>query len=54
VLGDSLLTAPDVATLAPRLAERLQGDEFVVLKASRGVALERLLPDLVARTSSTT
>lgn len=54
VLGDSLLTAPDVATLAPLLAERLQGDEFVVLKASRGVALERLLPDLVARTSSTT
>jgi UDP-N-acetylmuramoyl-tripeptide--D-alanyl-D-alanine ligase len=54
VLGDTLLTAPDAATLAPQLAERLQGDEFVVLKASRGVALERLLPDLVARTSSTT
>jgi UDP-N-acetylmuramoyl-tripeptide--D-alanyl-D-alanine ligase len=54
VLGDSLLTAPDVATLAPLLAERIQGDEFVVLKGSRGVALERLLPDLVARTSSTT
>ena len=53
-LGDRLLTAPDAATLAPPLAERLQGDEFIVLKASRGVALERLLPDLVARTSSTT
>jgi UDP-N-acetylmuramoyl-tripeptide--D-alanyl-D-alanine ligase len=54
VLGDTLVTAPDTATLAPLLAERLQGDEFVVLKASRGVALERLLPDLVARASSTT
>ena len=54
VLGDTLLTAPDVATLAPRLAERLRGDELIVLKGSRGVALEQLLPDLVARTSSTT
>jgi UDP-N-acetylmuramoyl-tripeptide--D-alanyl-D-alanine ligase len=53
-LGDRLLTAADAASLGPRLAERLQGDEFVVLKASRGVALERLLPDLVARASSTT
>lgn len=53
-LGDRLLTAPDAAVLAPLLAERLQGDEFIVLKGSRGVALERLLPDLVARASSTT
>lgn len=53
-LGDRLLTAPDAATLAPLLAERLRGDEFVVLKGSRGVALERLLPDLAARASSTT
>jgi UDP-N-acetylmuramoyl-tripeptide--D-alanyl-D-alanine ligase len=53
-LGDRLLTAADAAALAPQLAERLQGDEFIVLKGSRGVALERLLPDLVARTSSTT
>jgi UDP-N-acetylmuramyl pentapeptide synthase len=53
-LGDRLLTAPDAAALAPLLAERLQGDEFIVLKGSRGVALERLLPDLVARASSTT
>jgi len=53
-LGDRLLTAPDAASLAPLLAERLHGDEFIVLKGSRGVALERLLPDLVARASSTT
>ncbi len=53
-LGDRLLTAPDAAALAPLLAERLHGDEFIVLKGSRGVALERLLPDLVARASSTT
>jgi hypothetical protein len=31
------------------LAERLRGDEIVVLKASRGVALERILPALKAR-----
>ena len=53
-LGDSLVTAPDAATLGPLLAARLSGEEFIVLKGSRGVALERLLPDLVARTSSTT
>jgi UDP-N-acetylmuramoyl-tripeptide--D-alanyl-D-alanine ligase len=52
-LGDRLLTAPDAAALAPLLAERLQGDELVVLKGSRGVALERLLPDLAARASPT-
>jgi UDP-N-acetylmuramoyl-tripeptide--D-alanyl-D-alanine ligase len=51
-LGSRLLTAPDIEALAPRLAERLAGDELVVLKGSRGVALERLLPDLAARTPS--
>jgi UDP-N-acetylmuramoyl-tripeptide--D-alanyl-D-alanine ligase len=53
-LGERLLTAPDAAALGPPLAARLRGDEFIVLKASRGVALERLLPDLVARATSTT
>jgi UDP-N-acetylmuramoyl-tripeptide--D-alanyl-D-alanine ligase len=48
-LGDRLLTAPDPIALAPLLADRLQGDEIVVLKASRGVALERILPTLAAR-----
>ncbi|MGQ0702519.1 MAG: UDP-N-acetylmuramoyl-tripeptide--D-alanyl-D-alanine ligase [Gemmatimonadales bacterium] len=50
-LGDRLLLAGDVESLAPLLAERLVGDELIVLKASRGVALERLLPDLVAHAS---
>jgi UDP-N-acetylmuramoyl-tripeptide--D-alanyl-D-alanine ligase len=48
-LGDRLLTAADAAELAPRLAERLRGDELVVLKASRGVALERILPAISSR-----
>jgi UDP-N-acetylmuramoyl-tripeptide--D-alanyl-D-alanine ligase len=51
-LGDRLLTAPDVESLAPQLAGRIRGDELVVLKGSRGVALERLLPDLAARSPS--
>ena len=51
-LGDGLITAPDAATLGPLLAARLRGDELVVLKGSRGVALERLLPDLAAVRSS--
>ena len=51
-LGERLLTAPDAAALSPLLAARLAGDELVVLKGSRGVALERLLPDLAARASS--
>ncbi len=50
--GDTLLTAADPLALAPVLAERLQGDEVIVLKASRGVALERILPALTARANS--
>jgi UDP-N-acetylmuramoyl-tripeptide--D-alanyl-D-alanine ligase len=45
-LGARLVTAPDPLTLAPLVAERLRGNELVVLKASRGVALERVLPAL--------
>jgi UDP-N-acetylmuramoyl-tripeptide--D-alanyl-D-alanine ligase len=47
-LGERLLTATDPLALGPLLAERLRGDEVVVLKASRGVALERILPALLA------
>jgi UDP-N-acetylmuramoyl-tripeptide--D-alanyl-D-alanine ligase len=47
-LGDRLLTAPDPDMLGPRLAALLEGNEIVVLKASRGVALERILPYLTA------
>jgi len=39
-----LVTAPDALALGPKLAARLRGDELVVLKASRGVALERIIP----------
>jgi UDP-N-acetylmuramoyl-tripeptide--D-alanyl-D-alanine ligase len=48
-LRHRLVTAADPLTLAPRVAEHLRGDEIVVLKASRGVALERILPALKAR-----
>jgi UDP-N-acetylmuramoyl-tripeptide--D-alanyl-D-alanine ligase len=53
-LGDRLITAPDAGALGPLLAARLQGGELVVLKGSRGVALERVLPDLAAVRSSPT
>jgi UDP-N-acetylmuramoyl-tripeptide--D-alanyl-D-alanine ligase len=48
-LRHRLVTASDPVLLAPRLAQHLRGDEIVVLKASRGVALERILPALKAR-----
>jgi UDP-N-acetylmuramoyl-tripeptide--D-alanyl-D-alanine ligase len=51
-LGDRLVTAPDPLALAPFLADRLKGGELLVLKASRGVALERILPLLIPRTVS--
>jgi UDP-N-acetylmuramoyl-tripeptide--D-alanyl-D-alanine ligase len=47
-LGDRLVTAPDPTALGPLVAARLHGGEVVVLKASRGVALERILPALIA------
>lgn len=47
--GDRLLVAPDAEAAAPLLAARLRGDELVVLKASRGVALERILPAITSR-----
>jgi len=45
-LGDRLITAPDPMALGSALQSRLEGEELVVLKASRGVALERILPFL--------
>ena len=47
-LRHRLITATDPMELAPRLTQHLRGDEIVVLKASRGVALERILPALKA------
>ena len=46
-LGDRLITAPDPATLGERLAARLGGNELVLLKASRGVRLEQVIPYLL-------
>lgn len=43
---DRLITADDPAGLGPLLVPLLHGDELIVLKASRGVALERILPYL--------
>lgn len=48
-LGERLVAAAGPLELAPQLAPRLHGDEIVVLKASRGVALERIIPALAAR-----
>lgn len=48
-LGNRLLAAPDAPALAEPLARRLAGSELVVLKASRGVALERILPAILTR-----
>jgi UDP-N-acetylmuramoyl-tripeptide--D-alanyl-D-alanine ligase len=48
-LRHRLVLAPDPLALIPLLAPHLRGDELVVLKASRGVALERILPALQAR-----
>ena len=48
-LGDRLLVADDVAGLGQQLAPRLEGNELIVLKASRGVALERIIPLLTSR-----
>jgi UDP-N-acetylmuramoyl-tripeptide--D-alanyl-D-alanine ligase len=41
---DRVMTAPDVPELWSQLAPRLPRDAIVMLKASRGVRLERLLP----------
>lgn len=43
-----VITAPDVEPLWPLLAPRLERGAAVLLKASRGVRLERLLPHLEA------
>lgn len=47
-LGERLLTAPDPASLGKLLASRLDGREFVLLKGSRGVRMERVIPFLIS------
>jgi UDP-N-acetylmuramoyl-tripeptide--D-alanyl-D-alanine ligase len=46
-LHDRLLTAPDADSLGQGVAQRLTGRELVLVKASRGVRLERVLPHLI-------
>ena len=41
-----VITADDVDDLWPKLESRLKGDAIILLKASRGVELERLVPHL--------
>ena len=43
-----VVAAPDVDELWPRLAPRLAPDALILLKASRGMRLERLVPYLAA------
>jgi UDP-N-acetylmuramoyl-tripeptide--D-alanyl-D-alanine ligase len=43
---ERVITAPDVEDLWPRLEARLQRNAIILLKASRGVQLERLVPHL--------
>ena len=43
-----VVTSPEVESLWPKLGPRLAPDAVVLLKASRGVALERILPALEA------
>ena len=50
--GNRLIEAPDAESMAPKLAARLQGDELVVLKGSRGVTLERILPLILPRATT--
>lgn len=53
LLGNRLLTAHDPATLGKVVATRLEGHEFILLKASRGVRLERALTSLLPDGDST-
>jgi UDP-N-acetylmuramoyl-tripeptide--D-alanyl-D-alanine ligase len=47
VPADQLVTSRDVEELGSVLRDRLDGDELVLVKASRGMRLERLIPLLL-------
>jgi UDP-N-acetylmuramyl pentapeptide synthase len=42
------VTAPDADGLGRAVAARLKGGELVLLKASRGVQMEKAIPHLVS------
>jgi UDP-N-acetylmuramoyl-tripeptide--D-alanyl-D-alanine ligase len=44
--GERVITAPDVEDLWPQLQARLERNAIILLKASRGMQLERLVPHL--------
>lgn len=46
-LGDRLVAAADADELGRAVAARLEGNEFILLKASRGMRLERAIPHLL-------
>lgn len=45
-LGERLLLGEDPDSLGRELAQRLRGDELVLIKGSRGVRMERVVPHL--------
>lgn len=47
-----LLTASSAEIMGPLLSDELRGDELVVLKGSRGVTLERILPAILPRAAT--
>ena len=51
-LAGRLITADDAPAMGPLLASRLHGDEVIVLKGSRGAALERILPAITGRAAA--
>ena len=50
--ADRVITASDVDDLWPRLEAKLQPNAIILLKASRGVQLERLVPHLTSWASA--
>ncbi|MGH7678407.1 MAG: UDP-N-acetylmuramoyl-tripeptide--D-alanyl-D-alanine ligase [Gemmatimonadaceae bacterium] len=49
-----VITAPDADAVWPKLASRLQPDAIILLKGSRGVRLERLVPPVTAWATTAT
>jgi UDP-N-acetylmuramoyl-tripeptide--D-alanyl-D-alanine ligase len=52
-MGDRLVVAEDAESAFGPMSERMMGGEVVLLKGSRGVALERLIPRLEERFGDT-